>query len=154
RARKCTEKPKGRRETHESGPSVANPPLLVLVRMRPMSDSPDVDPALAQMMPLAGLLGIETVAAGPDEVRLRLPWSPERCTAAGIMHGGALMALADTAGGWLASLNLPPGAAGTTTTDSTTRFLGAVRDGYAEARATVLHKGRTLVAIDTEVRDA
>jgi uncharacterized protein (TIGR00369 family) len=71
-----------------------------------MSDSPD----LAEMMPLAGLLGIETLAVGPDEIRLRLPWSPERCTSAGIMHGGAIMALADTAGGWLASLNLPPGA--------------------------------------------
>ena len=46
------------------------------------------------------------------------------------------------------------GAAGTTTTDSQTRFLGAVRDGYAEAVARLLHKGRTLIAVDTEVRDA
>ena len=70
------------------------------------------------------------------------------------MHGGALMALADSAGAALAVLNLPPDAAGTTTTDSATRFLGAVRDGFAEATARVLHKGRTLIAIDTEVRDA
>lgn len=109
---------------------------------------------LAEIMPMAAQLGIEAVAVGREEVRLRLPWAPERCTTGGIMHGGAIMALADTAGGWLATLNLPDGAAGTTTTDSTTRFLGAVREGYVEATATVLHGGRTLVAIDTEVRDA
>ena len=70
------------------------------------------------------------------------------------MHGGTLMALADTAGAMVAFLNLPDGAAGTTTTDSHTRFLGAVRDGHAEATARLLHKGRTLIAVDTEVRDA
>ena len=109
---------------------------------------------VTEVMPLAGLLGIETVALGPEEVRLRLAWTPERCTSGGVMHGGALMALADTAGGLLAFFNLPEGAAGTTTTDSGTRFLGAVRQGHAEAVARVLHKGRTLIVIDTEVRDA
>lgn len=116
------------------------------------SDVTAVD--VTRIMPLAGLLGVETVAQGPAEVRLRLAWSLETCTAGGIMHGGALMSLADTAGGMLAFLNLPDGAAGTTTTDSTTRFMAAVRDGYAEAVARVLHKGRTLIVIDTEIRDA
>jgi uncharacterized protein (TIGR00369 family) len=64
------------------------------------------------------------------------------------------MSLADTAGGALAFLNLPEGASGTTTTDSTSRFLGAVRDGHAEAVATVVHRGRTLVVIESEIRDA
>jgi uncharacterized protein (TIGR00369 family) len=109
---------------------------------------------VTEVMPLAGLLGIETIALGPDEVRLRLAWARERCTSGGVMHGGALMALADTAGGLLAFFNLPEGAAGTTTTDSATRFLAAVRQGHAEAVARVLHKGRTLIVIDTEVRDA
>ena len=100
-----------------------------------------------------GLLGIETgLPQGPAEVRLAWRGRPETCTAGGIMHGGALMALADTAGGMLAFLNLPDGAAGTTTTDSTTRFVAAVRDGYAEAVARVLHKGRTLIVVDTEIR--
>jgi 1,4-dihydroxy-2-naphthoyl-CoA hydrolase len=119
-----------------------------------MSDPGQTSTDVTQDMPLAGLLGIETIAVGPEEVRLRLPWSPERCTSGGIMHGGALMALADTAGGLLAFLNLPQGATGTTTTDSGTRFLGAVRQGHADAVARVLHKGRTLIVIDTEVRDA
>jgi uncharacterized protein (TIGR00369 family) len=119
-----------------------------------MSDPGQFSMDVTQVMPLAGLLGIETITLGPGEVRLRLPWAPERCTSGGIMHGGALMALADTAGGLLAFFNLPEGATGTTTTDSTTRFLGAVRDGHAEGVARVLHKGRTLIVIDTEVRDA
>jgi uncharacterized protein (TIGR00369 family) len=119
-----------------------------------MSDPGQFSMDVTQVMPLAGLLGIETIALGPHEVRLRLTWAPERCTSDGIMHGGALMALADTAGGLLAFFNLPQGATGTTTTDSGTRFLGAVRHGHADAVARVLHKGRTLIVIDTEVRDA
>ncbi len=103
-------------------------------------------------MPLVGLLGIETLHVSPDEVRLRLQWSARTCTSGGTMHGGALMALADTAGAMAASFHLPAGA-GTTTTDSSTRFLGAVRQGYVDAVTRVLHKGRTLIVVDTEVRD-
>ena len=105
------------------------------------------------LMPFVGLIGVETVRADPDEVRLRLRWTARLCTTGGIMHGGALMALADTAGGLLASLHLPEGAAGTTTTDSSTRFVGAVRAGHVEAVARLLHRGRTLILVDTEVRD-
>jgi len=107
-----------------------------------------------QMMPLAATLGVQTVEATTEQVRLRLPWAPEVCTSGGIMHGGAIMTLSDTAGALLAFLNLPPGSAGTTTTDSQTRFLGAVRAGHAEAVSRVLHRGRTLIAVDTEVRDS
>jgi uncharacterized protein (TIGR00369 family) len=114
-----------------------------------MSETADA----SQLMPLAALLGVQTVEATTERVRLRLPWTAEVCTSGGVMHGGAIMALSDSAGALLAFLNLPPGAAGTTTTDSQTRFLGAVRGGHAEAVARVLHKGRTLIAVDTEVRD-
>ena len=112
----------------------------------------DETPDIQALMPLSRLLGIEVVRVSADEVQLRLPWSPELCTAGRIMHGGAIMALADSAGAWLAALNLPPGAAGTTTTDSTTRFLGAVRDDDAIATSRILHMGRTLIAVDTEVK--
>jgi 1,4-dihydroxy-2-naphthoyl-CoA hydrolase len=118
-----------------------------------LPDLRDLSAHLAELMPLAALLGIEAVAASATEARLRLPWSPRRCTSGGVLHGGALMTLADTAAGWLAFLNLPPGATGTTTTDSSTRFLAAVREGHAEAVARLLHKGRTLIVIDTEIRD-
>jgi 1,4-dihydroxy-2-naphthoyl-CoA hydrolase len=124
-------------------------------RLAPMSDRPIPNvPEISKLMPLAGLLGVEAVAASLDQVHLRLPWSAGVCTAGGIMHGGAVMALADTAGALLAFLNLPPGSPGTTTTDSHTRFLGAVRDGRADAVARLLHRGRTIIAVDTEVRDA
>jgi uncharacterized protein (TIGR00369 family) len=116
------------------------------------TSSPLGERPLAETMPLVGLLGIETVRITPDEVRLRLPWSSRICTSGGVMHGGALMALADTAGALAAGFHLPEGA-GTTTTDSNTRFLRAVRDGAVEAVTRVLHQGRTLIVVDTEVRD-
>jgi 1,4-dihydroxy-2-naphthoyl-CoA hydrolase len=105
-------------------------------------------------MPFGGLLGIEAVSAGSDEVRLRLAWRKELCTAGGLMHGGALMALADSAGGICAFLNLPEGAAGTATISSSTSFLRPVRDGYAEAISRPLSVGRTVVAVETDVVDA
>jgi uncharacterized protein (TIGR00369 family) len=63
------------------------------------------------------------------------------------------MALADTAGAACAFLNLPHGAAATTTIESKTNFLRAVRGGHVEATSTPLHVGRTVVVVDTELRD-
>ena len=111
-------------------------------------------PTLHQVAPFAGELGAEVLAAGPEEVRLRLDWTAERTTAGGAMHGGALMALADTAGAVCAFLNLPEGAVGTTTIHSGTNFLRAVRDGHVEAVARPLHTGRSTIVVDTDLRDA
>jgi 1,4-dihydroxy-2-naphthoyl-CoA hydrolase len=105
-------------------------------------------------MPFGRHLGIEAVSAGPDEVRLRLAWREELCTAGGLMHGGALMALADSAGGICAFLNLPDGAKGTATIQSSTSFLRPVRDGHVEAVSRPLSVGRNVIAVDTEVVDA
>jgi 1,4-dihydroxy-2-naphthoyl-CoA hydrolase len=105
-------------------------------------------------MPFGGLLGIEAVRATPEVVRLRLAWREDLCTAGGLMHGGALMALADSAGGVCAFLNLPDGAAGTATIQSSTSFLRPVRDGYVEAISRPLSLGRNVIAVDTEVVDA
>jgi 1,4-dihydroxy-2-naphthoyl-CoA hydrolase len=107
---------------------------------------------LIALMPFAAGLGIELDAATPDEVRGRLAWAPERCTAGGVMHGGALMALADSLGGICAFLNLPAGAQTTTVTSSTT-FVRAVREGEVTAVARPLHLGRTVVAVQTDLRD-
>jgi uncharacterized protein (TIGR00369 family) len=106
---------------------------------------------VGSMLPFARLLGIELLEAGPDLVRARLAWAPERCTAGGIMHGGAIMALADNCGGICAFLNLPPGAAGTATIESKTNFLRAVRGGAVIAVTRPLHRGRTLIVVETEV---
>lgn len=104
-------------------------------------------------MPFTALLGATTVAVAADEVRLRLDWDPTRCTAGGVLHGGALVGLADAAGGLCAYLNLPDGASGTATISSATNFLRAVREGHVEAVARPLHAGRSVIVVDVEVRD-
>jgi 1,4-dihydroxy-2-naphthoyl-CoA hydrolase len=96
----------------------------------------------ANPLPLARHLGIEIVEASPDRVVARLTVSPELCTSGGILHGGAFMALADTAGAIGASLNLPEGAH-TTTIESKTNFLGSAALGVIiSAEATPVHRGR------------
>ena len=109
---------------------------------------------LRQAAPFAGELGAEVISASPEEVRLRLEWTAERTTVGGAMHGGALMSLADMAGAVCAFLNLPDGAAGTTTIESKTNFLRALRDGYVEAVSRPLHTGRTTIVVDTDLLDA
>lgn len=103
--------------------------------------------------PFAALLGIEWIAAGPEEVTARLAWDESRCTAGGVLHGGALMGLADSAGGLLAFLGLPPGAGGTATIESKTNFFAPVRNGYVQATARALHRGRRTIVVDTEIHD-
>jgi uncharacterized protein (TIGR00369 family) len=109
---------------------------------------------LRHTVPFAGPLGVEVVVSRPDEVRARVEWRPERCTAGGVLHGGVIMSLADTTGATCAVQNLPDDASGTTTIESKTNFLRAVRDGYAEAVSRPLHAGRTVVVIETDVTDA
>lgn len=105
-----------------------------------------------EAMPLAALLGFEALEGGPDGVTLRGAWAAERCTAAGVLHGGYLMALADSAAATLAFLNLPPGAA-TSTIEAKTNFLAAVREGSVTARAELVHKGRTTIVVQTDITD-
>jgi uncharacterized protein (TIGR00369 family) len=106
---------------------------------------------LRDVMPFAALIGVELLDAGPELVRGRLAWTPERCTAGGLLHGGALMALADTCGGACAFLNLPEGAIGTATIESKTNFLRAVREGAVTAMTRPLHSGRTMIVLETEI---
>jgi uncharacterized protein (TIGR00369 family) len=108
--------------------------------------------ALLAMMPFAAVLGVEQVTAAPEAVTGRVRWEESRCTSSGVLHGGVLMALADSVGAYCAVLNLPEGAA-TSTIESKTNFLRAVRSGYVEARARPLHVGRTTIVVDTELYD-
>ncbi|HEY4426923.1 MAG TPA: PaaI family thioesterase [Solirubrobacteraceae bacterium] len=115
-----------------------------------MSDTPT--PAqIRDVMPFAVLIGVELLEARPELVRGRLEWTAERCTAGGVMHGGALMALADTCGGTCAFLNLPDGAVGTATIESRTSFLRAVREGAITASTRPLHRGRSMIVLETEI---
>jgi 1,4-dihydroxy-2-naphthoyl-CoA hydrolase len=107
---------------------------------------------LLRAMPFASALGIALDAAEAGEVRGRMAWAPERCTVGGVMHGGALMAFADSLGGVCAFLNLPPGAQ-TATTSSSTVFVRAVREGEVSAVARPLHVGGTVIVVQTDLSD-
>ena len=106
--------------------------------------------ALRGAAPLAEVLGIEVDAASPDEVRGRMPWRPDLCTAAGVLHGGSIMAFADTLGSLVAFLNLEPGEV-TSTMESKTNFFRAVRGGHVEGVSRVLHAGRGTIVVQTEL---
>lgn len=108
---------------------------------------------LGKIVPFAAHLGIEVLAADAAEVRGRVAYSPELCTAGGALNGGVLMALADNVGALCAFLNLPTGAEGTTTIESKTNFLRAVRSGHATAIARPLHVGRRIIVVESDVVD-
>jgi len=106
----------------------------------------------APLMPFGALCGVEVLSAEKDEVEGRMAWAPERCTAGGVLHGGALMTLADSVGALCAFLNLPEGAQ-TTTIESKTNFFRAVREGQVHATARPLHVGRRVIVVQTDLRD-
>lgn len=104
-----------------------------------------------QKLPFAELLGLELVSAGPDCVEARLAVRKELCTIPDIVHGGAIMALADTLGAMATVLNLPEGS-GTTTIESKTNFLAAIPMGNtAHAQCTPIHKGRKVMVWQTRI---
>ena len=114
-------------------------------------EKPEITEVVNAQMPLGATLGIR-MFGGPDEVDATLEWAPGLCTAAGVLHGGMLMALADSAGGVCAFLNLPAGAT-TATIESKTNFIGAVREGTVTARARPLHVGKRTIVIETDILD-
>jgi 1,4-dihydroxy-2-naphthoyl-CoA hydrolase len=104
------------------------------------------------LVPLAVTLGITADAAGPEGVVLSLDWAPNLTTGGGVLHGGIVMALADTSGAVCAFLNLPEGAGGTTTIESKTNFMAATRSGMVKAHSRPLHVGRRVIVVETEIR--
>ena len=116
-----------------------------------MSARSEVD--FAALVPLAGLLGFEIARADRDEVQGSVAWAPERCTVEGVLHGGVLMAFADTLGAVCAFLNLPDNSR-TTTVESKTNFFRAVRDGSVTGVARPLHVGRSFIVVQTDLTDA
>jgi 1,4-dihydroxy-2-naphthoyl-CoA hydrolase len=111
----------------------------------------DLD-ALTALMPFAADMGMRLEEASADRVVAALPWTARLCTAGGIMHGGAIMSLADTAGALVAYLGLPEGAS-TATLTSTTQMFRPVAAGEVRAVAVALHRGRTTVTVQTTLHD-
>ena len=103
---------------------------------------------------LGELLGIEFVEATKERVVAKLTIRDELRTVGGPLHGGTLMAFADTIGAVATVLNLPPGAAGTTTLESKTNFFAAGRDGIVQAESTPLHRGKRTQVWQTRITDA
>ncbi|KLO31101.1 aromatic compound degradation protein PaaI [Mycolicibacter heraklionensis] len=115
-------------------------------------DSAEFARLVVANMPFAAALQIEIAELSPQEVRATMAWAPERCTTGGMLHGGALMAFADTAGAVCAVVNLPQGAS-TSTIESKTNFFRAVRDGAVTATSIPLHVGRTTIVVQTDLSD-
>jgi uncharacterized protein (TIGR00369 family) len=111
--------------------------------------------AVLEAMPLASAWGLRPRAVDAEESVWELDWQPSLCTAGGVLHGGALMALADCAGGACAFAGLVARAPGarTSTIESSTHFFAAVRSGTVTATARPLHSGRSTIVVQTELRD-
>lgn len=106
-------------------------------------------------MPFARLLGIVFTAAAPDEVCAEMIVRADLCTIPDTLHGGALMALADSVGAVATVLNLPAGAKGTTTLESKTNFLRAVPVGETvTAHCRPVHRGARTMVWTTKIRRA
>jgi 1,4-dihydroxy-2-naphthoyl-CoA hydrolase len=94
-------------------------------------------------MPFAELKGVTFTSAESDRVVARMLVRPELCTAGHTVHGGAIMALADSVGAAATVINLPEDAKGTTTIESKTNFIGGAKEGMTLiATATPVHRGR------------
>lgn len=99
-----------------------------------------------------GLMGVRLLEVTPERVRAELAVRPDLCTAGGILHGGAYMAFADTLGAVGTVVNLPAGKR-TTTTDSSTKFIGGAAVGSTVvAECVALHRGRTTHVWQTTIR--
>ncbi len=101
---------------------------------------------------LPDLMGIEFTEVTPDKVIARLTVRKDLCTLGGNLHGGAIMAFADTLGAVAAILNMPQGSR-TTTIESKTNFIGGAPLGTrVSGESVALHKGRTTVVCQTTIR--
>ena len=103
------------------------------------------------IMPLARLMGIKLVEQSPDRVVAEMVVREDLCTTNSILHGGAYMAFADTIGAVATVLDLPAGA-GTTTVESKTNFISAIKAGeVARAECTPVHRGKTTQVWTTRI---
>jgi 1,4-dihydroxy-2-naphthoyl-CoA hydrolase len=101
-----------------------------------------------------GLMGVRLIEAAPERVLAELTVRPDLCTTGGVLHGGASMAFADTLGAVGTVLNLPQGKR-TTTTDSSTKFIGAARvNSTVTGECVALHRGKTTMVWQTTIKSA
>jgi 1,4-dihydroxy-2-naphthoyl-CoA hydrolase len=105
----------------------------------------------ANIMPFAKLMGVTIIEARAEGVIAELLVREDLCTTNSVLHGGAVMAFADSVGAVATFLNLPPGA-NTTTIESKTNFVAALRAGEtARAECSPVHIGRTTMVWQTRI---
>jgi len=105
-------------------------------------------------LPFAKLLGLQITTVTPERVEAQLTVREDLCTRPAVLHGGAVMSLADTLGAVATVANLPPGMT-TTTIESKTNFFAAIPVGdTAKAECTPLHRGRTTMVWQTRITRA
>ena len=112
---------------------------------------PDLD-TLLELMPYTAHLGVRLESADAESAVATLQHRPELCTAGGVMHGGVLMALADSLGAVVTFLGLPGGAT-TATMTSTTQMFRPVTGGTVRAVSSIVNRGRTAVTAQTDLYD-
>lgn len=100
------------------------------------------------------LLGMALTDASPEGAVATLEVTPALCTVGGILHGGALMAFADTLGAVATVLNLPPGGATATVESKTNFFRPAAVGTVVTGRTTALNRGKRLMTWETRISDA
>jgi len=111
-----------------------------------------IQQVIAPLFP--GLMGVQIRELAPERVVAEMVVRPDLCTAGGILHGGAYMAFADTLGAVGTVLNMPQGKR-TTTTDSSTKFIGSARVNTTVTGICVpLHRGRTTMVWHTTIKSA
>lgn len=109
----------------------------------------------AMKMPFAELKGVHFTEAEKDRVVARMTVRANLCTLGQSVHGGALMAFADSVGAAATVINLPEEAKGTTTLESKTNFIGGAKEGTTlVATATPVHRGRRTQVWQTRIETA
>src|SRR5215470_8933809 len=101
--------------------------------------------------PFAEFLGLKITHVSPEKVTAELVARAELNNRFGVLHGGALMALADNLGGTATVANLPDGARTATIESKTNFFVGVPIGNVARAQCTPLHRGRTTMVWQTKV---
>jgi uncharacterized protein (TIGR00369 family) len=124
--------------------------LAARLRVWFMTEPPEYTRLMHDLAPFTKELGLVATTTGPERVEAVSEWRAERCTAAGSLHGGFLMAFADSVGAMCAALNLEPGT-GTSTIESKTNFLRTCSGGRITAIATPVHVGRRTIVVQTDI---
>src|SRR5262245_28849720 len=116
-----------------------------------MNDKPFDQWSAEEQPPFADFMGMKITHVSPERVSAEMLVTEQLTNRNGVLHGGALMALADNLGGTAAVANLPPGASTATIESKTNFFAGIPAGDTARAECTPLHRGRTTTVWQTRI---